>query len=203
MRNWRQVGFQGVGVRGRGPLKTVAGVENSLNFSASRCAVACDFDGDGLISVGDIQRLLRELGIRNIKGGYARIVQQVPRVSPVVVVGWSLYAWHTASIKQPVRYVSVVLQDVPGRREAVPAPFDLLAAQPPDVWTLFAEHTWLRRYLGQADRVPIPDELHGVYACWRRIYGEYPLRDLPLGLGETAAQHVKVWQALANARSSV
>ncbi len=176
-------------------------MENSLNFSAPCCAVACDFDDDGLIAKGDIHRLLRELGIRNIKGCYARIVQQVPRVSPMVIVGWSLYALHTKPIKWPARYVSAVLQDVPEKRDAVPAPFELLASQPADVWTLFAEHTWLRRYLGREDRVPISDELSDVYARWRAVYGKYDLHDLPLGLGDTAAQRVRVWQALASVRS--
>ena len=202
MRNRVCADFQGVGVRGRGLEKRRRPVENFVDFApVSPCAVPCDFDGDGLISDQDLRRLLRRCGIRNIKGGYARILQGVSRVSPVTIVGWSLAAQCDGRIVHPERYVAGVLQHAPWQRDAVPEPFGQLAAQPPEVWTLFAEHTWLQRYLGQGEAAPVPAELGSLYAQWRAVYGSCSAADLPLDLGQTAVQHIRVWQAVIYARA--
>ena len=177
-------------------------MENFSELVAPICAVPCDFDGDGLISARDVRRLLYRLDIRNIKGCHGRILDVRPPVSPVVAIGWMLYALHARQIAHPERYVAAVLQDHPERRDAVPAPFETLAALSSDGWTLFAEHTWLRRYLGQGERVPIPDDLGLLYERWLSIYGNYPLPDLPLALGERALEHVQGWLKLTSARAT-
>lgn len=202
MRNRVCAHHQGVGVRGRGLQKGRRPVENFVGFAlVLPCAVPCDFDGDGLISNQDLRRLLRRCGIRNIQGGYTRILQGVPRVSPVTIVGWSLAAQCDGRIAQPERYVAAVLQHAPWQRDVVPEPFRQLAAQPPEVWTLFAEHTWLQRYLGQGEAVPVPAELRSLYAQWRAVYDDCSTADLPFDLGQTAVQHIRVWQAVIYARA--
>ena len=202
MRNAVCADLQGVGVRGRGLQKRRWSVENFVDFvPALPCAVPCDFDGDGLISDQDLRRLLRRCGIRNIKGGYVCILQRVPRVSPVTIVGWALVARCAGRIVHPDRYVAAVLRQAPWQRDAVPEPFGQLAAQPPEVWTLFAEHTWLQRYLGQGEAAPVPEKLSSLYAQWRAVYGICSAADLPLELGQTAVQHIRVWQAVISARA--
>jgi hypothetical protein len=149
------------------------------------------------LTEAELKRLLRAVGIRNIKDCHTRILQQRPRVSPRVVVGWLLAAHHDQRIQYPERYVSTVLEDAPWKRDAVPGPFDAFAALPSETWALFAEHTWLERYLFAGGRAPIPADLQDVYERWRRVYGEYRTCDLPLGLGEVAAQRIHVWRTLA------
>lgn len=165
------------------------------NSRQSGCAVPYA----GALTEAGLKRFLRAVGIRNIKDCHARILRQRPLVAPRVVVGWLLAAGHDPHIQHPERYVAAVLQDVPWQRDAVPAPFDAFAALPPETWARFAEHTWLDRYLFAGWRAPIPADLQDVYERWRRVYGEYRVADLPLGLGDVAAQRIRVWQALAGA----